>query len=83
MDKKQRWKVVIHTVDGMIKSITPIKIDIQQSSFKNPLHCSDKNFVIPSDNGKYITVYCTTEDDGVQAINLAQELYYGYLEGVY
>lgn len=76
-----RWKVCIETNGrGELISITPTKFDFIKSnldSHQQPIIIPDKN-----DSGKLV-IYLNCEDDVVEAVNVAQEIYLRYLEGGY
>jgi len=76
-----RWKVCIETNGrGELISITPTKFDFIKSnldSHQQPIIIPDKN-----DSGK-LAIYLNCEDSVVEAVNVAQEIYLGYLEGGY
>lgn len=76
-----RWKVCIKTNKrGELISITPTKFDFIKSNLDSDSH--QQPIIIPdkNDSGK-LTIYLNCEDSVVEAVNVAQELYLGYIEG--
>lgn len=74
-----RWKVCIETNKrGELISITPTKFDFIKSNLdyhQQPIIIPDKN------DSRKLTIYLNCEDSVVEAVNAAQELYLGYIEG--
>ena len=75
-----RWKVDIETnLEGEMISITPTKFDF----IKSNLDSHQQPIIIHKNDSRKLAIYFNCEDSVVEAVNLAQEIYLGYLEGVY
>lgn len=77
-----RWKAIIETNKcGELITITPTKFDFIKTSHDiDALH--QQPIIIPDkDDSRKLTMYFNCEDSVVEAVNVAQELYLGYIEG--
>ena len=77
-----RWRAIIEKNEsGELISITPTKFDFIKTSHDiDALH--HQPIVIPDKNdSRKFTIYFNCEDSVVEAVNVAQELYLGYIEG--
>lgn len=65
---------------GELISITPTKFDF----IKSNLDSHQQPIIIPDKNGsRKLAIYFNCEDNVVEAVNVAQEIYLGYLKGGY